>query len=41
MLLENGIIRNSKHGYIDKNYNHVGYYRTCGGNRYIEDKYVP
>ena len=41
MLLAKGVIINSKHGYVDRNFNHVGYYRTCGGKRYIEDKFVP
>ena len=41
-LLSEGVIRNTKRGYIDKNGNPVGYYRTKGvaKKRYIEDKYI-
>ena len=41
-LLSEGVIRNTKRGYIDRNGNPVGYYRTKGvaKKRYIEDKYV-
>ena len=41
-LLFKGVIRNTKRGYIDKNGNPIGYYRTKGvaKKRYIEDKYV-
>lgn len=39
-LLAKGIIRNTQYGYVDRNFNHIGYYRTCGGKRYIENKYV-
>ena len=41
-LLSEGVIRNTRRGYIDRNGNLVGYYRTKGvaKKRYIEDKYV-
>jgi len=37
-LLSEGVIRNTRRGY--RNGEHIGYYKTCGGKRYIEDKYV-
>lgn len=39
-LLSEGVIRNTKYGYVNRKRNPVGYYKTCGGKRYIEDKYV-
>lgn len=41
-LLSDGVIRNTKYGYIDRNGNPVGYYRTKGvaKKRYIEDRFV-
>ena len=41
-LLSKGVIRNTKYGYIDRNGNPVGYYRTKGAakKRYIEDRFV-
>ena len=41
-LLSEGVIRNTKRGYVDQNGNTVGYYQTKGvaKKRYIEDKYV-
>ena len=41
-LLSKSVIRNTKRGYVDRNGNPVGYYRTKGvaKKRYIEDKYV-
>ena len=39
-LLSDDVIKNTRHGYVDRKGNHVGYYRTCGGKRYIEDKYL-
>ena len=41
-LLSEGVIRNTRRGYIDKNGYPVGFYRTKGvaKKRYIEDKYV-
>lgn len=41
-LSSKGIIRNTNHGYVDKNGNDIGFYRTkgCAGKRYIQDKYV-
>lgn len=39
MLEKNGIIRNSKKGYINQKGFTVGFYRTRN-KRYIEDKYA-
>lgn len=39
LLEKKNIIRNSSKGYVDKNGNKVGFYRTRN-KRYIEDKYV-
>ena len=40
-LLKDGIIRNTHNGYVNpKNGEHIGYYRTCGGKKYIEDYYA-
>ena len=39
-LLSEGVIRNTKRGYVDHRGEQVGYYKTCGGKSYIEDKYV-
>ena len=39
-LLSEGVIRNTRRGYVDRRGEHIGYYKTCGGKRYIEDKYV-
>jgi hypothetical protein len=41
-LLSEGVIRNTRRGYVDRNGEQVGYYRTKGvaRKRYIEDKYV-
>lgn len=39
-LLSEGVIRNTKRGYVDRRGEHIGYYKTCGGKHYIEDKYV-
>ena len=41
-LLSEGVIRNTKRGYVDRRGEQVGYYRTKGvaRKRYIEDKYV-
>lgn len=41
-LLSEGVIRNTRRGYVDRNGEHIGYYRTKGvaKKRYIEDKYV-
>ena len=40
-LLKNGIIRHTHNGYVNpKNGEHIGYYRTCGGKKYIEDYYA-
>ena len=39
-LIKAGIIKNTGQGYVNpkKNYR-IGYYKTCGGHRYIEDWY--
>ncbi len=39
-LLKDGVIRNTHRGYVKANGEHIGYYKTCGGQRYIEDYYV-
>lgn len=39
-LLKDGVIRNTHRGYVKANGEHLGYYKTCGGHRYIEDYYV-
>lgn len=40
-LIKNGIIKNTGRGFVNpkKNYR-VGFYKTCGGRRYIEDWYA-
>ena len=39
-LLKERIIIHTSNGYVSRNGYHVGYYRTSGGKRYIEDYYV-
>lgn len=39
LLIKNGVVRNSSKGFVDKNENQIGFYRTRN-RRYIEDKYV-
>ena len=41
-LLSEGVIRNTKYGYVNRKGKHVGYYQTKGvaKKRYIDDKYV-
>nr|DAE89679.1 MAG TPA: hypothetical protein [Bacteriophage sp.] len=41
-LLSEGVIRNTRRGYVDRRGEQIGYYRTKGvaRKRYIEDKYV-
>lgn len=39
LLLNKGIVRNSHHGFVDKNGFIIGFYRTRN-KRYIEDKYI-
>ena len=40
-LIKAGIIRNSHEGYVNpKKHYRIGYYKTCGGHRYIEDWYA-
>lgn len=40
-LIKAGYLKNTGEGYVNpkKNYR-VGYYKTCGGRRYIEDWYA-
>ena len=40
-LIKNGYLKNTGRGYVKpkKNYR-VGYYKTCGGHRYIEDYFA-
>ena len=40
-LLKDGVIRNTRRGYVKANGEHVGYYRTSGVSkkRYIEEQY--
>ena len=40
-LLSEGVIRNTRRGYVDRRGNHIGYYRTSGVSkkRYIEKQY--
>lgn len=42
LLIKHGIIRNTKHGYVNAKGTEIGYYRTKGSarKRYIQDKYV-
>ena len=40
-LLKDGIIRHTHRGYVNpKNGEHIGYYKTCGNKKYIEDYYA-
>lgn len=39
-MLKDEVIRNTHRGYVKANGGHIGYYKTCGGQRYIEDYYV-
>lgn len=39
-LLSEGVIRNTKHGYVDRKGEQIGYRKTCGNKRYIEDRFV-
>ena len=39
-LLSEGVIRNTKYGYVNRKGECIGYCKTCGGKRYIEDKYL-
>lgn len=39
-LLSKGIIKNTNQGYVNKNGSGIGYYKTCGDKRYIQDKYI-
>lgn len=42
LLIKHGIIHNTNHGYVDRNGNDIGFYRTkgCAGKRYVKDKFV-
>lgn len=42
LLIKRGIIRNTNHGYADRNGNNIGYYRTkgCAGKRYVKNKFA-
>ena len=39
LLISKKIIKNTTKGFVDKNENQIGFYRTRN-RRYIEDKYV-
>ena len=40
-LIEKGFLKNTGKGYVNPKKNYVvGYYKTCGGHRYIEDFYA-
>lgn len=40
-LEKNGFLKNTNMGYINPKKNQpVGYYKTCGSHRYIEDFYA-
>lgn len=39
LLISKKIIKNTTKGFVDKNNNQIGFYRTRN-RRYIEDKYV-
>ena len=40
-LIKNGYLKNTGQGYVNpKKKYRVGYYKTCGGHRYIEDFYA-
>lgn len=39
LLIKNKVVQNSSKGFVDKNKNQIGFYRTRN-KRYIEDKYV-
>lgn len=42
LLIQRGIIRNTSRGYVDRNGNEIGFYRTKGvaKKRYVKDKFV-
>lgn len=42
LLIKQGIIHNTNHGYVDRNGNDIGFYRTKGvaRKRYVKDKFV-
>lgn len=39
-LLSKGIIKNTNRGYVNSNGYKVGFYKTSGDKRYIQDKYI-
>lgn len=39
-LLSHGYLRQTHTGYVNNKGQHVGYYKTCGGKRYITDWYA-
>lgn len=39
-LIEPGVIRNTRYGYVNKTGETIGYYRTRNGKRYVENSYV-
>ena len=40
-LIKNGFLKNTNMGYVTPKKNQpVGYYKTCGGHRYIEDYFA-
>ena len=40
-LLKDGITRHTHRGYVNpKNGEHIGFYKTCGGKKYIEDYFA-
>ena len=41
-LLSHGIIRNTSNGYVNKEGNSIGFYRTvgCSKKRYVQDEYA-
>lgn len=40
-LIKSGFLKNTGNGYVNPKKNcHVGYYKTCGSHRYIEDFYA-
>ena len=39
-LIEKKYLKPYSGGYMNSRGYHVGYYKTCGGKRYIEDRYA-
>lgn len=42
LLIKRDIIHNANHGYVDRNGNDIGFYRTKGvaRKRYVKDKFM-